>query len=165
MFKIGVISDTHGLLDPKVTSFFATAHVEHILHAGDVGTLLVIRGLEQIAPVTAVTGNTDSALLLNCRKTEVVELAGLIFLVHHIVDVHSPAPELQSRITRANPDAVIFGHSHKPFCDKVNGRLFFNPGYAGKSRFNLPRSVAILSCKGKKITSEYRFLDDSGGNP
>jgi uncharacterized protein len=168
MFKIGVISDTHGHLDPRVPGLFAAAEVQHILHAGDIGLPWLILQLEEIAPVTAVIGNTDVGLHLNYRETELVELAGLKFLVNHIVDVHAAlrtgadvgvrAP-LERRIIRDNPDAVIFGHSHKPFSQQINGRLFFNPGYAGKTRFGLPRSVAILQCEGKTITPELKYLD------
>jgi putative phosphoesterase len=159
MFKIGVISDTHGHLDPRVPGLFSAAEVQHILHAGDIGLPWLILQLEEIAPVTAVTGNTDAGLHLKYREAELVELAGLKFLIHHIVDVHAPAPALQRRMIRDNPDAVIFGHSHKPFSEQVNGRLYFNPGYAGKSRFGLPRSIAILSCEGKIIAPELKYLD------
>jgi uncharacterized protein len=158
VYKIGVISDTHGYLDPNVPELFIAAQVQHILHAGDIGTPAIIAELEQIAPVTAVTGNNDCGLEMCYRDTELVELAGLKFLVHHIVNVHSPAAELQRRIDRDTPDAVIFGHSHKPFSERVNGVLLFNPGYAGKNRLGLPRSVAILSCEGKTVASEWRFL-------
>ncbi len=84
--KIGVISDTHNFLDPKVADLFAG--VEHILHAGDVGNWPILSELETIAPVTAVYGNTDMGLPL--KETEVVELAGWKFLVHHIVNPLAP---------------------------------------------------------------------------
>ena len=80
--KIGVISDTHGFLDPKVLKLFAG--VEHILHAGDIGSDAIIAELEAVAPVTAVLGNTDSSPTF--RLAEVVKLAGRKFLVHHIVN-------------------------------------------------------------------------------
>ena len=80
--RIGVISDTHAFLDPRVEKLFAG--VDHILHAGDVGPHMLLHELEAIAPVTAVVGNTDAGLNLNL--TEVVELGGRKFLVHHIVD-------------------------------------------------------------------------------
>ena len=86
LMKIGVISDTHNFLDPNPKLF---SGVEHILHGGDVGLPRIIMELEQIAPVTAVLGNTDSDTQL--RETEVVELAGRKFLIHHIVDVHVPS--------------------------------------------------------------------------
>lgn len=138
--KIGVISDTHGYLDPKVLQIFQG--VDHILHAGDIGSASLIFELESLAPVTAVLGNTDAGL--NFRETEWVELSGRRFLVHHIVNVQAPQEALSLRPALGAPDVVVFGHSHKPHQETIAGTLFLNPGYAGKPRFNLPRSVAIL---------------------
>jgi putative phosphoesterase len=123
------------------------AGVEHILHAGDVGTPFITFQLEQIAPVTAVIGNTDSSD--KWRETELVTLAGRKFLVHHIVDPHKPSEVLARRLGREKPDVVVFGHTHKQFCEKIGEILFFNPGYAGHPRFGMPRSVAIAECDEK----------------
>jgi putative phosphoesterase len=149
--KIGVISDTHGFLDPKVHALFSG--VEHILHAGDIGFASIISELEKIAPVTAVLGNNDAGLPF--RETETVELAKKKFLVHHIVYPQVPSDKLKARITGEKPDAVVFGHTHKKFCETIGGILFFNPGYAGKPKFGAERSVAILHCDGKEIRAEY----------
>ena len=138
--KIGVISDTHNFLDPKVSKLFAG--VEHILHAGDIGFAGIISELESIAPVTAVLGNNDAGLPF--RETEIIELAKKKFLIHHIVYPQSPSDKLKARITREKPDAVIFGHTHKRFCETIGGILFFNPGYSGKPKFGAERSVATL---------------------
>ena len=150
--KIGVISDTHNYLDPKVLQLFAG--VEHILHGGDVGLPWLILELEGIAPVTAVSGNTDEPGL-NQRATEVLKLAGRTVLLHHIVNPHALAEDLQARIAREQPDVVVFGHTHKPFCQTLGGTLYLNPGYAGKSRFGLARSMAILHCDEKGMRAEY----------
>lgn len=152
--KIGVISDTHNFFDPQIPRLFEG--VDHILHGGDVGTAFIPFQLEQIAPVTAVLGNTDSFLPL--KETEIVELAGRKFLVHHIVNPHALNDELKSRIERVKPDVVVFGHTHKPFNEVIDGILYFNPGYAGKQRFSLPRSLAILHCSEKEIRVEFLFL-------
>lgn len=149
--NIGVISDTHGYFDPQITGLFAG--VEHILHTGDIGQSRVIWELEKIAPVTAVLGNVDGGLPF--KETEVVELGGRTFLIHHIVNVHAPAEPLERRIAQANPEVVVFGHTHKPFCQTIGRVLYFNPGYAGKARFNLPRSVAILHCGETGIEPEF----------
>jgi putative phosphoesterase len=149
--KIGVISDTHGHLDPKVFKLFAG--VEHILHAGDIGFASIILELEEIAPVTAVYGNTDVDLYF--KETEIVELAARKFLVHHIVNPHSPGDRVKERILRAQPNVVVFGHTHKRFNETIGGILFFNPGYSGKPKFNTERSVAILHCDAKEIRAEY----------
>lgn len=148
---IGVISDTHNFLDPRIAELFAG--VGHILHAGDIGNLPIIAELEAIAPVTAVHGNTDAGLPL--KETEIIELAGRRFLVQHIVNPHAPAERLQERLARARPDAVVFGHTHKAFSETVGGILFFNPGSAGKPRFGLGRSAAILHCDGKEMRPEF----------
>ena len=149
--KIGVISDTHGYLDGKIAGLFR--EVDHILHGGDIGYASIILELEQISPVTAVLGNTDTGL--DFKETELVQIDGRRFLVHHIVDTRKPAEPLRRRLIRDNPDVVVFGHTHKPFCETIGRTLFFNPGYAGKPRFNLERSVAILHCDSAGVTAEY----------
>ena len=151
--RIGVISDTHDLLDPQVLDLFAG--VEHILHGGDVGLPWLVLKLEEIAPVTAVLGNTDVGISL--RETEVVQLDGRKFLVHHIVNPHAPDENLAARIEREKPDVVIFGHTHKPFCESIDGILYLNPGYAGRQRFNLPRSVAIFETE-PELKVEFKSL-------
>jgi uncharacterized protein len=149
--KIGVISDTHNFLDPRIAELFAG--VEHILHAGDVGNLSLISELETIAPVTAVYGNTDAGLPL--KDTEVIEQAGRKFLVHHIVHPYASADHLTERIAHEQPHVVVFGHTHKRFCERVGGILYFNAGYAGRVKFGLERSVAILHCDAKAIRPEF----------
>ena len=152
--KIGVISDTHDHLDPKVPALLAG--VDHILHAGDIGLPWLILQLENIAPVTAVIGNTDAGL--SYKETELIQLGGRKFLLHHIVDVLSPADPIKRRIIRENPNVVVFGHTHKPCSELVKKTLYFNPGYAGKPRFNLPRTIAILHCDESRITPEFKTL-------
>jgi putative phosphoesterase len=151
---LGLISDTHDFLDPRVSSLFKG--VEHILHAGDVGRASILLALERIAPVTAVLGNTDAGL--DVRETEVVELGGRKFLLHHIVDVHKPHESLQRRIEREAPDVVVFGHTHKPHDETIGSTRYLNPGYAGKARFNLPRSVALLHFGPEGLRVEFKPL-------
>ena len=148
--KIGVISDTHNFLDPKISDVFKG--VDHILHAGDVGMPWILLQLEEIAPVTAVLGNTDAGV--NLRETEVCELAGRMFLIHHIVDPCAPSQHLSRQMSQMRPDVVVFGHTHKPFEQSMGGTLFFNPGYAGKPRFAQSRSVAVLHCGKSELTPE-----------
>jgi hypothetical protein len=155
MFQIGVISDTHNYFDPRIPHLFAG--VDHILHGGDIGLPAILLALEQIAPVTAVAGNTDDPGF-QYPQTAVVELAGHKFLAQHIVNPRALADPTKARITRERPDVVVFGHTHKPFSETIGGTRFFNPGYAGKSRFGLERSVAILHCGDKGIRAEYLKL-------
>ncbi|HOX56832.1 MAG TPA: metallophosphoesterase family protein [Candidatus Paceibacterota bacterium] len=150
--RIGVLSDTHNYLDRRIPHLFAG--VDHILHAGDIGLPAILLELEQIAPVTAVAGNTDDPGF-HYRLTELIALAGRKFLIQHIVNPHAPADPLQARLARERPDVVVFGHTHKQFCQTLHGTLFFNPGYAGKLRFGLDRSVAILHCDGKAVRAHY----------
>jgi len=152
MFQVGLISDTHNHLDPRIPQLFAG--VGHILHGGDIGMPAILLALEQIAPVTAVAGNTDDPGF-RYPQTAVVEVAGYKFLVQHIVNPHALTEPLKARIARERADVVVFGHTHKPFSEIIGGTRFFNPGYAGKLRFGLERSVAILHCGEKGIRVEY----------
>ena len=149
--KIGVISDTHNFLDPKVHELFVG--VNHILHAGDIGNSNIISELEEIAPVTAVYGNTD--MNLPFKETEVIDLAGRKFLIHHIVNPHALADRVKESIARAQPQVVVFGHTHRTFCETIRGVIYFNPGSAGKPKFGLGRTVAILDCDAKEIRHEF----------
>jgi uncharacterized protein len=149
--KIGVISDTHSFLDPQIPRLFKD--VAHIIHAGDVGATAITCELEKIAPVTAVLGNVDKGLTY--KETEIVVLDGRKFLVHHIVDPRELHDELQEAISRERPDVIVFGHTHKRFCQIMGGVLFFNPGYAGKQRFDMDRSVAILQWEDQGIRPQF----------
>lgn len=148
---IGVISDTHGLLDEKVLELFRG--VQHIIHAGDIGREDLIWRLEEIAPVVAVRGNNDSDRM--CFPNERMALiAGRTFYVRHIFATIEKMTKAQERIIeRHMPDAVIFGHSHKAYADTWRGTLLFNPGSAGPKRFSLPRSVGILEIHEESIAS------------
>ncbi len=143
-FRIGLISDTHGFLDPSILHHFSG--VDHILHGGDIGSGRILAELERIAPVTAVLGNNDLGIagLDHLKETEVVVLAGRRFLIHHIVRPESAAESIGSRFLGERPDVVLFGHTHQPFQQTHDGILFLNPGYSGRPRFQLRRSVATL---------------------
>jgi len=149
--KIGLISDTHDFLDPRVPAIFAG--VEAILHAGDIGSAWITFQLEQIAPVTAVLGNTDGDL--PCKLTEVVTLGGKKILLHHIVNPAAPDETLRRRLTKERPDLVLFGHTHKAFDQVVKGTRFINPGYAGRPKLNQARSVAILHVDETGMSPEF----------
>ena len=152
--KIGIISDTHGFLDPRVEKIFSG--VDHILHAGDIGYATIILELQFIAPVTAVLGNCDDEL--GYRLTETVLLAQKKFLVQHIVNPLALTDPLQDFIQTERPQAVVFGHTHKRFAQVINGVFYFNPGYAGKPRFGAERSVAIIHCDNAELRHEFIVL-------
>jgi putative phosphoesterase len=141
---IGVISDTHGYMDPRVFSIFEG--VDHILHAGDLGAEEVAIELEALAPLTAVSGNVDAHLPpgrfppFNRFKAR-----GWNFLISHQALLGGRVLEaLEPNLKLEEPDLVIFGHTHRPFYGWVGGRYFFNPGAAGRKRFQMPRTVGRL---------------------
>jgi putative phosphoesterase len=150
--KIGVLSDTHNFLDPQIPE--RLAGVGHILHAGDIGLPWILAELEQVAPVTAVGGNTDDPAL-RYAPAKIVKLNGRKFFIQHIVQPRAPGEDLEQRLARERPDAVVFGHTHKRFCETVAGVLYLNPGYAGRPKSGTERSLAILHCDGPEIRAEY----------
>ncbi|SFP43334.1 hypothetical protein SAMN04488047_106150 [Tranquillimonas alkanivorans] len=133
--RIGVISDTHGLLRPEALA--ALEGVAHILHAGDVGKPGILEALEEIAPVTAIRGNVDTApWAAALPDTVTVKLGGRRFhMLHDVKELTAPPP---------GADAVIFGHSHKPGAEARDGVLYLNPGSAGPRRFRLPVTLAVV---------------------
>ena len=138
--KLGVISDTHGTLPAAVHD--ALAGVDHILHAGDVGPVDIITELEVIAPVTAVRGNTDFAIDL--PETRLVEFGGNKFLIHHIVDFPVRSQTMLALLTEEQPQIVIFGHTHMPCNERLDGVLYLNPGSPATPRGGASASVAIV---------------------
>lgn len=142
--RIGVISDTHGLLRPEALAVLAGA--EHILHAGDVGDPAILDRLREIAPVTAICGNIDEGG--DCGDLppiEVVALAG-----HTIYMLHD-ASRLDLDPATAGFAAVISGHSHRPLIERRKGVLFLNPGSAGPRRFKLPVSIGWIEATGDRL--------------
>ena len=142
--RIGIISDTHGLLRPEVAARFAGVH--HIIHAGDIGRPEVISELRKIAPVTAIRGNIDrAAWAAEYPPTAVVELAGRsIYVLHNLA-------ELDLDPAAAGIDVVVSGHSHRPKIETVGGVVYLNPGSAGPRRFSLPIALATLELSGDAI--------------
>ncbi|MGR3178789.1 MAG: metallophosphoesterase family protein [Candidatus Anammoxibacter sp.] len=151
--KIGVISDTHGLVRPKVIE--ALKDVDLIIHAGDIGKPEVLETLQKIAKVYHVKGNVDTGMWTNTfPKTAVVKTGKVFLYVIHDVD------ELDLNPVTAGFSVVIYGHSHRPKIEDRNGVLFLNPGSAGQRRFSLPESVAILNVKGKSVEAELINLEE-----
>lgn len=155
--KIGIISDTHGLLRGEVFEHFDG--VDHILHAGDVGPLDILTELEAIAPVTAVWGNTDGGAI-RARIPEIAELdlGGAAVVVLHGDQLGSPKP---SSAAAAYPDAdlVVFGHSHHPVIQPVGRTLAVNPGSAGPPRFSIPPSIAVAEIHEGRVQARLIHLD------
>jgi putative phosphoesterase len=136
--KLGIVSDTHGLLRPEVLP--ALKGVDQILHLGDVGKAEVLRGLEAIAPVTAIRGNVDrDGTCAKLPETEVVIFEEhYLYMLHDLKTIHlDPAA--------AKFAAVLYGHTHVPNCHHKKGVLYFNPGSCGPRRFELPVTVGLLT--------------------
>ena len=141
--RLGVISDTHGMLRPQVLEAFR--EVDHIFHGGDVGQWDIIIELQALAPVTAVYGNADD-LDIRGKLPQVAqrELEGFQIVVTHGDQFGSPHP---AKLHEAFPDAeiIIFGHSHRPLLELVDKTVtVMNPGGAGAPRFGILPSVGIL---------------------
>jgi putative phosphoesterase len=141
---VGLISDTHGLLRPRVHE--ALEGVALILHAGDVGGSGILDELRLIAPVRAVFGNTDPAGDPELAAEITMTVEGISVHVSHGHEFGSPTPERLA--DRYDADVVVYGHTHRPLVTKLGGRLFVNPGAAGPKRFNLAPSVARLTISG-----------------
>jgi putative phosphoesterase len=141
--KIGVISDTHGLLRPEVAP--ALAGVDHILHLGDVGKISILSDLEKIAPVTAIRGNIDrEGACAKLPETEVYLAQNSAARGHYIYMLHD-LNTLHLDPAAGKFAAVLFGHTHKPTIYKKKGVLYFNPGSCGPRRFELPITVGQLT--------------------
>lgn len=148
--RIGVVSDTHGILRPEMID--GLAGVDLIIHAGDIGSLAVLERLEEIARVIPVRGNVDSGSwaggIPGVRR---FETNGKRFAVVHdaaalSLDPHDPV------------DVIIFGHSHRPSIAYKDGTLLFNPGSSGPRRFRLPTSFGLLTIEGDGMHPEIVYL-------
>lgn len=153
MFRIGIISDTHGLLRPEAER--GLTGVDHIIHAGDIGRPEIVDALRRIAPVTAVRGNVDSgAWARDYPDTNLVRLAGKSIYVLHDLKTLKADPG-------AGIDVIVSGHSHVPKIDTVGGVLYLNPGSAGPRRFKLPIALATLELTPDGMRPE---IHDLGGD-
>lgn len=160
--RIGVIADTHGLFDSSLIEHFAGVTV--ILHAGDIGDPDVIRQLQRIAPVIAVSGNVDEFERSGFPRQRVVRRAGRTIAIRHILFERGRlTDEACEWLDNVQPDICIFGHSHRPTIDRHGGTILFNPGSAGPRRFSLPRGVGLLIVHGGDITPQFIRLEDSVG--
>jgi uncharacterized protein len=144
--RIGVISDTHGLLRPEALAQLQGA--DYIVHAGDIGNPAILEQLAAIAPLTVVRGNNDKAAWADAippgARLDVGELG--IYVVHDIATLAIDA-------VAAGIAVVISGHSHCPTAQSRSGILYLNPGSAGPRRFRLPVTVAELLIDGPSVTA------------
>jgi putative phosphoesterase len=150
VIRVGLISDTHGLLRPQALE--ALAGSDFIVHAGDIGDAAILEALGRIAPVTAVRGNNDrESWAASVRDTEVLRAGEVdIFVIHDLAELDlDPAGGFQ---------VVVAGHSHKPGKSTRDGVLFVNPGSAGPRRFSLPVSVGRLRIQNGRVDADLLTL-------
>jgi putative phosphoesterase len=149
--RIGVISDTHGLLRPSARAFLTGS--DRIIHAGDIGKPEVLEELLKLAPVTAVRGNNDTgAWAKPLPDTEFLQVEGvLIYVIHDQQQLGREPP--------AGVKAVISGHSHKPAIKERDGILYLNPGSSGPRRFKLPVTIGEMLVSGGSITARIVELE------
>ncbi len=155
--RIGIIADTHGLIHPRIADVFAS--VDHIVHAGDVGGTHVVAALRALAPVTSVDGNNDGHSMGDEIKR--ITLAGTRILVTHILPrPHQPDERVRTSLQTMPADLVIFGHSHLPHDELVEGVRYFNPASAGPRRFDYPTSIGLFeNGKIEHVALDERSVD------
>lgn len=163
--KVGLISDTHGLVDPRLPGLFRDCAL--VLHAGDLVRPDVLEVLAEAAPVTAVRGNNDHGPALELLPEAAVLRVGALALlvIHDLGPRGRPTPRARALLARHRPELVIHGHSHRPGAELLNGRLQVNPGSAGPRRFSLPRTVALLTVRGRRASVVFLDLDGQPPRP
>jgi putative phosphoesterase len=151
--RIGLISDTHGLLRPEAVDYLAGS--DHIVHAGDIGGSELLERLAGIAPLTVVRGNNDTAAWARTiPETARLEMGGVsVYVIHDI-------KELDIEPAAAGVRVVVSGHSHKPACLERDGVLYVNPGSAGRRRFTLPIAAGELLVEGGQVEVRLVTLAD-----
>jgi putative phosphoesterase len=142
--RIGLISDTHGLLRPEALDFLAGC--DHIVHGGDIGAPEILERLAAIAPLTVVRGNNDTAAWArSIPETAYLALKGVaLYAIHDLKTLAVDPAALGVRV-------VVSGHSHKPACFERGGVLYVNPGSAGRRRFSLPIAAGELLVEGGQV--------------
>jgi putative phosphoesterase len=149
--RIGLVSDTHGLLRPEALDFLAGS--EHIVHGGDIGAPDILERLAAIAPLTVVRGNNDTApWAKSIPETARIDFGGVGILVIHDLK------ELGIDPLAHGVRVVVSGHSHKPACVERGGVLYVNPGSAGRRRFTLPIAAGELLIDGGRVEARLVTL-------
>ena len=152
MARVGLISDTHGLLRPEAKAFLRGSDV--IIHAGDIGDATVLADLADVAPVTAVRGNNDhGAWAARVPPTATVRVAGVRIHVGH------DGAEVDDATLPRGVRVVVSGHSHRPSVRERGGIMLVNPGSAGPRRFSLPIAVGELRIEGSSVRARIVELD------
>ncbi len=150
-YLIGVMSDTHGLVSGSAIK--ALKGTDLIIHAGDIDTPEALDTIKTVGPNVIVRGNMDYGnWAQDLRETETIQVGEVTLYVCHILTKLDLVP------ASADVNAVIFGHTHRPFAEKQDNIFFLNPGSAGQERHNHPLSVALLCIKGKALDAKFIHL-------
>jgi hypothetical protein len=154
--RVGVISDTHGLLRPEAAAFLRGS--DFLIHAGDIGDAAILKDLAAIAPLTAVRGNNDRGpWAAPIRETEVLRVDDvLIYVVHDLA-------QLDLDPAAAGFHVVVSGHSHRPSVEEEDGVVYLNPGSAGPRRFKLPIAAADILVRGTSVRARITELHAQPG--
>lgn len=151
MQRIGILSDTHGLLRPEAVELLKEC--DYLIHGGDFNTEEIFNSLNQMGKLFAVRGNNDTGAWAEELEPIVrTEICGIRFAVVHDRKDFSGASE--------DVDVVVFGHSHKYYCEKEEGVLWLNPGSCGKRRFRIPVTLAVMEIGEKGFRVKQHILEE-----
>lgn len=151
MYRVGLISDTHGLLRPEAKAFLQDC--DYIIHGGDIGSAEILDQLSAIAPVTAVRGNNDTedAWAESVPEAQFLQVGGVgIYVLHDLAQLDID-PAVAARV-------IVSGHSHQPLAKEKEGVLYVNPGSAGRRRFKLPIAIGELVIDGTFLSARIMEL-------
>ena len=152
MIRVGLISDTHGLLRPEAVAFLRGS--DFIVHAGDIGHAAILKELASLAPLTAVRGNNDKG-----QWAKAVQETGVLRVGQVVIHVVHNIAELTLDPLAAGFQVVVSGHSHKPSVKERDGVLYVNPGSSGPRRFKLPVALAELAVNGNSVRARVVELE------
>ncbi|MFZ2170716.1 MAG: metallophosphoesterase family protein [Methylococcaceae bacterium] len=155
MFRIGLLSDTHGLFRPEAKAFLKGC--DYIIHGGDIGDPKILEELALLAPVTAVRGNNDKGIW-----AELIPINNFLKVGEVFIYVLHDLAKLEIKPAAEGVQIVVAGHSHKPLIYESEGVLYVNPGSAGPRRFKLPIAVAEIIISGSSVSA--RIVELSGSN-
>jgi putative phosphoesterase len=155
MFRIGLLSDTHGLLRPEAMAFLKGS--DYIIHGGDIGDTKILEELSLLAPVTAARGNNDKGIW-----AELIPINNFLKVGEVFIYVLHDLAELEINPVAEDVQIVVTGHSHNPLVYESDGVLYVNPGSAGPRRFKLPIAVAEIIVSGSSVSA--RIVELCGSN-